>query len=151
MPASPRWGGFYKRLARSVKLTLRKILGKSFLKFEELQAILYIKYLHYGRPLVYTSSDDVHETLTQFHFMYGRILIDDKLKNKLNGFTRESTNIAEMVRKLQDKINCYWSSFSKCYLSELRQFHIYCRKKQSGSSCQLEMEEIVLNKEDFKV
>ena len=124
MPASPRWGGFYKRLARSVTL---------------------------GRALVYTSSDDVHETLTQFHFMYGRFLINYKLKNKRNGFAHESANIPEMVRKLQDKINCYWSSFSKCYLNELRQFHIYCRKKQSGSSCKLEIEEIVLNKEDFKV
>ena len=83
--------------------------------------------------------------------MYGRILIDYKLKNKRNGFTRESSNIPEMVRKLQEKTNCYWSSFSKCYLHELTQFRIYCRKKQSGSSCELEMGEIVLNKEDFKV
>ena len=56
-----------------------------------------------------------------------------------------------MVRKLQDKINCYWSSFAKCYLNELRQFHIYRSKKQSGSSCELEMGDIVLIKEDFKV
>ena len=56
-----------------------------------------------------------------------------------------------MVRKLQDKINCYWSSFAECYLNELRQFHIYRSKKQSGSSCELEMGDIVLIKEDFKV
>ena len=31
---------FTKRLVRSVKLILRKTLGKSFLTFEELQAIL---------------------------------------------------------------------------------------------------------------
>ena len=34
------------------------------------------------RPLVYTSSDDVHETLTPFHLMYGRNLTDHKLKEK---------------------------------------------------------------------
>ena len=56
-----------------------------------------------------------------------------------------------MVRKLQDKINCYSSSFAKSYLNELRQFHIYRGKKQSGSSCELEMGDIVLIKEDFKV
>ena len=56
-----------------------------------------------------------------------------------------------MVRKLQGKTNCYWSSFAKCYLNELRQFHIYRSKRQSGSSCELEMEDIVLIKEDFKV
>ena len=40
LPASPWWGGFYERLVRSVKLTLRKTLGKSFLTFEEVQTIL---------------------------------------------------------------------------------------------------------------
>ena len=151
MPASPWWGGFYERLVRSVKLTLRKTLGKSFLTFEELQTILCeIEYLINCRPLVYTSSDDVHEGLTPFHLMYGRNLIDHKLKEKHNGLIPESTNIPKMVRKLQDKINCYWSSFAKCYLNELRQFHIY-RRRQSGSSCELEMGDIVLIKEDFKV
>ena len=83
--------------------------------------------------------------------MYGRNLIDHKLREKHNGLIPESTNIPKMVRKLQDKINCYWSSFAKCYLNELRQFHIYRSKRQSGSSCELEMGDIVLIKEDFKV
>ena len=56
-----------------------------------------------------------------------------------------------MVRKLQVKINCYWSSFAKCYLKELRQFHIYRSKKQSGLCCELEMGDIILIKDDFKV
>ena len=42
-------------------------------------------------------------------------------------------------------------SFAKCYLNELRQFHIYRSKKQSGSICELEMGDIVLMKEDSKV
>ena len=58
LPASPWWGGFYERLVRSVKLTLRKTLGKSFLTFEELQTILCeIEYLINCRPLVYASSE----------------------------------------------------------------------------------------------
>ena len=56
-----------------------------------------------------------------------------------------------MVRNLQDKINCYWLSFAKCHLNELRQFHIYRSKKQSGSNCELEMVGKVLIKEDFNV
>ena len=57
LPASPWWGWFYKRLIRSVKLTLRKTLGKSFLTFEELQTILCkTEYLINCRPLVYMSS-----------------------------------------------------------------------------------------------
>ena len=59
----------------SVKLTLRNILGKSFLTFEELQTILCeSEYLINWRPVIYTSSDDAHETLTAFHLIYGRNL-----------------------------------------------------------------------------
>ena len=69
--------------------------------FEELQTILSeIEYLINCRPLVYTSSDDVHEGLTPFHLMYERNLIDHKLREKHNGFTPESTNIPKMVRNL---------------------------------------------------
>ena len=59
--------------------------------------------------------------------------------------------MVKMLRKLQDNIDCYWWSFAKCYLNDLRQFHIYRSKKQSRWSCELEMGDIVLIKEDFKV
>ena len=113
LPASPWWGGFYERLLRSVKLTLLKTFGKSFLTFEELETILCeIEYFINCRALVYTSSDDLRKGLAPFHLMYGRNLIDHKLKEKYNGLIPESTNILKMVRKLQDKISCYWSSFA---------------------------------------
>ena len=73
------------------------------------------------------------------------------MKDERNVFTHGSANTPKMVRKLQDKINSYWLSFAKCYLNRLRQFHIYRCKKQSGSSCELKMGDIVLIKEDFKV
>ena len=34
LPASPWWGGFYERLVRSVKLPLKKVLGKAILNYE---------------------------------------------------------------------------------------------------------------------
>ena len=40
LPLSPWCGGFYERLARTVKNTLGKILGMSKLNFEELYTIL---------------------------------------------------------------------------------------------------------------
>ena len=40
LPASPSWGGFYERMVRSVKSTLKKVLGKAIVTFEELQTIL---------------------------------------------------------------------------------------------------------------
>ena len=78
LPVSPLWGGFYETIVRSVKLTLRKTLGKSFLTSEGLQAILCeAKYLINCRSLVYSSSDNLHTKtlITPFHLMYGRNLI----------------------------------------------------------------------------
>ena len=40
LPASPWWGGFYGRLVRSVKMSFKKILGKSWLSYEELETFL---------------------------------------------------------------------------------------------------------------
>ena len=40
LPLSPWWGGFYERLIRIVKSTLRKVLGQARLNFEELYTIL---------------------------------------------------------------------------------------------------------------
>ncbi|XP_065682359.1 uncharacterized protein LOC136095557 [Hydra vulgaris] len=40
LPASPWWGGFYERLVRSVKSTMKKTIGKSLLSYEELETIL---------------------------------------------------------------------------------------------------------------
>ena len=34
------WGGFYERLVRSVKMSLKKILAKSMLSYEELETVL---------------------------------------------------------------------------------------------------------------
>ena len=38
--ASPWWGRFYERLVRAVKVSLKKILGKSMLGYEELETVL---------------------------------------------------------------------------------------------------------------
>ena len=73
LPVWPWWDGFYERMVRSVKSTLKKVLGKAIVTFEELQTILCeIEEVLNSRPLVYVSEDDLHESLTPFHLMYGR-------------------------------------------------------------------------------
>ena len=73
LPASPWWGGFYERLVRTVKLSLVKSIGKSMLSYEELETVLCeIESVINSRPLVYVSEDDLNESLTPHHLMYGR-------------------------------------------------------------------------------
>ena len=59
LPASPWWGGFYERLVRSVKMSLKKILGKSRLSYEKIETVLLkIASVINGHPLAYLSEND---------------------------------------------------------------------------------------------
>lgn len=53
------WGGMWERMVRSVKMCLKKVLGKAFLRFEELQTFLMeVEAVINYRPLTYLESDE---------------------------------------------------------------------------------------------
>ena len=53
-------------------MSLKKILGKSLLSYEELvAALLKIESVINGHPLAYLSEDDLGESLTPNQLMYG--------------------------------------------------------------------------------
>ena len=149
LPASPWWGGFYERLVRSVKLSLKKVLGKSLLTYEELETVLCgIEGAINGRPLTYTSEDDLNETITPFHLMYGR---DISKRAQLN-FSEDvfdeinQDGVTKRVQYLQ-RIDD-WKLFRKTYLNELRQHHIYRRSSKKSNEDKLIVGDVVLIKDD---
>ena len=85
-------------------MSLKKVLGKSILSYEELETVLLkIESVMNGRPLAYLSEDDLDDlgdVLTSYHLMYGR-----NIRTKSNAVLPESI--------VQD--------FSKChkYISKL--------------------------------
>ena len=114
LPASPWSGGFYERLLRSVKLALKKTLGKSFLSYEELETMLYeTEYVINCRPLVYLSDDDIHDALTPFHLLYGRNLLTYKVNNDYDIKNERTSRVSKRFRKLQTDLNNYWTFFEK--------------------------------------
>ena len=67
-------------------MSLKKILGKSLLSYEELETVLLkIESVRNGRPLPYLTEDDLGDILTPNHLMYGR-----NIKTKSNAVVSES-------------------------------------------------------------
>ena len=86
-----------------------------------------------SRPLNYVSEDDMEESLTPYHLMFGRNVM------KAPPFTQlEDINIdldlqecSKRLKYMKKLIENYWKKFSATYLNELRQMHIY-RKMKTG-------------------
>ncbi len=71
---APWWGGFWKRLVRSVKRPLKKIIGRSSLTYDELNTILTeVEALINLRPITYIYDDDesISYPLCPSHLIYG--------------------------------------------------------------------------------
>ena len=73
-PLSPWWGGWWERLIKSVKSSLKKSLGTSCLTRCELETtVLEIEACINSRPLTYASGEIEHDNpLTPAHFLIGR-------------------------------------------------------------------------------
>ena len=115
---------------KSLKLLLRKILGKSLLFYEEMETVLSeVESILNSRLLFYSSEDDLHETLTPFHLIYGRNI----LLNQSTLFSDEMNAIQVSKRHLHlcKIIKDYWKRFSNTYLNELCQHHLNRKSKHS--------------------
>ena len=74
--ASPWWGGFWERLVQTVKRSLRKVLFRSSVNYEELLTILIeIEGIMNSRPLTYDYSDDIEEVVKPSHLLTGKRLL----------------------------------------------------------------------------
>ncbi|XP_047146189.1 uncharacterized protein LOC124819048 [Hydra vulgaris] len=146
LPASPWWGGFYERLVRSVKITMKKTIGKSLLSYEELETILCeIESVINSRPLFYMSEDDTEEALTPYHLMYGRNIV-----NKMNGISLLPNDISKRAIFIKTTIFNFWRRFATSYLNELKQHHLYVKSKTSYNE-QLVLNDVVLIRDDIKI
>jgi len=124
VPRAPWWGGFWERMVRSVKRCLKKIVGRTTLKFEELATLLIeIESVINARPLTYVYDDQegISYALTPAHLIYGRRLATTPNASHLEvcsthkTLTKRSRNQRHLLMQL---INCW----RKDYLLNLREF-----------------------------
>ncbi|XP_037505906.1 uncharacterized protein LOC119382270 [Rhipicephalus sanguineus] len=76
VPNAPWWGGWWERLIRSVKTSLRKILGRACLNFEEIMTVLTeVEAVINSKPLTFVQTDETEPcTLTPADLLLGRRL-----------------------------------------------------------------------------
>ena len=116
---SPHWGGFYERLNGLVKRSLRKILWRAKLSYEEVETILIeIEGILNSRPLGYVYDDNFEEPLTPSHLMFGR-----RLQNRAF-ITTDVQGECDLFKRYNHVITLtehFWKRFSGEYLTELRE------------------------------
>ena len=89
--ASPWWGGFWERLVQSVKRSLRKILFRSTVNYEELVTVVTeIKGIINCRPKTNIYNDNTEEVVTPSHLIYGRRLLSKPSNDKPGNFSVEN-------------------------------------------------------------
>eukprot|EP00117_Sycon_ciliatum_P047422 scpid81855/ scgid33870/ len=67
---APWMGGFYERMVQTVKRSLRKSIGRSFLTHYEFETLLVeVEAVVNARPLTYVSDDPTQLVITPAHFL----------------------------------------------------------------------------------
>ena len=140
---SPWWGGFWERLVQLVKRTLRKILKKNKLTFEEMSTVVTeIEGILNTRPLCYVDDDSTDTIITPSHLIYGRNLLTKiPSDNDLN-----SNSYGKRFKHIQTLISRFWKSWTSEYLTELRERHKNIYKTKGR---EIKLGELVLLKDEI--
>ena len=122
--ASPWWGGFWERLVQTVKRSLRKVLFRASVTYEELQTtIIDVEGIINSRPLTYAYDNDVEEILTPSHLLLGRRLLSTFEEPFDGGSAVNNAVLTKRMRYLKSLSEHYWKRFRDEYLLELRSRH----------------------------
>ena len=117
---APWQGGFYERLIGMTKTTLFKAIGRSVLRFRELETMLIkVEGLLNNRPLTYQVEELDLEVITPNHLIYGYALpiIGDHDEES------EDVVFTKRIKYLESKKNHVWTRWMKEYLLSLREYH----------------------------
>lgn len=120
------WGGWWERMVKSVKVSLRKILGRQSLSFEELTTVLAdVEATINSRPLTYALEEPGElSVLTPSHLLTGKRLIalPDSRQTSVPSSTAADINRRWKYRR--SLVNAFWNRWQKEYLLQLRSAHL---------------------------
>ncbi|XP_057379622.1 uncharacterized protein LOC130701716 [Daphnia carinata] len=139
---APWYGGFWERLVGLTKEALKKMLGRTRLKFNEFRIIVAeIETILNDRPLTYVSSDlRDPQALTPSHLLYGDRLTrfpydpatDEELLDPT--FGEKPSHLLNMFSRRQRILKSFWKRWQRDYLTSLRERHIVSGKHFESSA-----------------
>ena len=143
-PLAPWWGGWWERLIKSVKGSLKKSVGTKCLTRCELETVIHeVEACLNSRPLTFASGEIEHENpLTPAHFLIGR--------PPLVQIPTEETNVAITGQDLREReiirrtvLDLFWKKWTNSYILNLPPI-----VKGFSSNCKLKKGSMVLVRED---
>lgn len=136
MEKAPWWGGYYERMVQLVKRSLRNVLGKAQLTYEELLTVLTeVEGVLNSRPLTYVYSDITdQEPLTPSHLVIGRRIAT--LPNPVELSDAQGRKVERRARYLCRLLEHFWKRWFNEYLVGLREFH-HCRTKRDPNEAKV--------------
>ncbi|XP_008418940.1 uncharacterized protein LOC103471603 [Poecilia reticulata] len=143
------WGRFWERVVRSVKVILRKVLGRAKLSFKEVWTTLAeAEAIINSRSLTYVHIDvDEPQPLTPAHFLVGQRLTGLPPRVFSADTNHPTATKEEMTRRWryrQRLMTNFWNRWRKEYLLDLRSAH----RCDSPTPSNLQVGDVVLIGED---
>ncbi|GBM17523.1 hypothetical protein AVEN_198026-1 [Araneus ventricosus] len=121
------WGGFWERHFRTIKTSLRKIVGRSSLSLSELETLfIEIEAMINSRPITYIYDDPSEPSpLIPAHFLIGKRLLSLPVTRVSREELIGSRNsLIKRHKHQQNLLNHFWYRWRKHYLLSLRSMNI---------------------------
>ena len=129
--AAPWWGGFFERLVKSVKLSLKKCIRNARLNYDELSTVLVeVEAALNSRPLTYVF-DEMEEPLTPSHLIVGRRILSVPSKSSSDEVGQTEETLTRRAKFLQRILDHFWNRWRSEYLTQLREYHRYSKRANS--------------------
>ena len=117
--AAPWWGGFFERLVKSVKLSLKKCLRNAPLNHDELSTTLVeVEAVLNSSPLTCVY-DEFEKPLTPSHPVIGQRFLSMPSKNYFNDVAHTQKALSRRGRFLQSILDHFWNCWRAEYLTQL--------------------------------